>query len=120
MKEIQAEIIIDASPERVWEVLTDFPSLPKWNPFMQSAEGELKVEAQITVYLKPPKGMGMTFKPRVLKAEYNKELRWLGHLIMPGLFDGEHTLTIEPLKGGRARFIQMSPLLVYSCPSLLS
>jgi uncharacterized protein YndB with AHSA1/START domain len=68
MKEIQAEIVIDAPPERVWKVLTDFPALPQWNPFMQSAEGELKVGAQLKVALKPPKGMGMTFKPRVLKS----------------------------------------------------
>jgi len=66
----------------------------------------LKVGAQLPVYLKPPNGMGMTFKPRVLKAEQTKELRWLGLLIMPGLFDGEHTLSILPLEGGHARFIQ--------------
>ena len=48
----------------------------------------------------------MTFKPKVLKAEPNRELRWLGHLLVPGLFDGEHSFTIEPLEENRIRFVQ--------------
>ena len=45
----------------------------------------------------------MTFKPRVLNAEPERELRWLGHLLVPGLFDGEHSFTIEPLQENRVR-----------------
>ncbi len=48
----------------------------------------------------------MTFRPRVLKAEPDRELRWLGHFLIPGLFDGEHIFTIEPLEAGRVRFVQ--------------
>lgn len=48
----------------------------------------------------------MTFRPTVLKAEPNRELRWLGHLLIPGLFDGEHIFTIEPLGANRVRFVQ--------------
>jgi hypothetical protein len=48
----------------------------------------------------------MTFKPKVLNAEPDRELRWLGHLLVPGLFDGEHFFTIQPLEDNRVRFIQ--------------
>ena len=48
----------------------------------------------------------MTFKPKVLAAEPNRELRWLGYLLVPGVFDGEHSFTIEPLEENRVRFIQ--------------
>ena len=48
----------------------------------------------------------MNFRPKVLKAEPNRELRWLGHLVVPGLFDGEHIFVIEPLGPDRVRFIQ--------------
>jgi hypothetical protein len=48
----------------------------------------------------------MTFKPTVLAAEPARELRWLGRLLVPGLFDGEHSFRIEPLPGGRSRFVQ--------------
>ena len=48
----------------------------------------------------------MTFKPTVLKAEANHELRWLGHLLLPGLFDGEHIFIIETLGAESVRFTQ--------------
>jgi hypothetical protein len=33
-------------------------------------------------------------------------LRWLGRLVLPGVFDGEHVLQIEPMDGDRSRFVQ--------------
>ena len=48
----------------------------------------------------------MSFRPTVLVAEPNRELRWLGQLWWPGLFDGEHSFSIEPLGEGRVRFVQ--------------
>jgi hypothetical protein len=48
----------------------------------------------------------MTFRPVVLKVEPERELRWLGHLLIPGLFDGEHVFTVEPIGADRVRFTQ--------------
>jgi hypothetical protein len=48
----------------------------------------------------------MTFRPKVLNAEANRELRWLGHLLVRGLFDGEHSFTLVPLGETRVRFVQ--------------
>ncbi len=48
----------------------------------------------------------MTFRPSVIKCEPNRELRWLGHLLIPGLFEGKHIFIIEPLGADRVRFIQ--------------
>ena len=105
-KQMSSEIEIDASPERVWQVLTDFPALPAWSPFIRSVEGKLEVDERLKVYIKGSKGMGMTFKPKVLKVEPNREFRWLGHFLIPGLFDGEHYFSIEPLEGDRVRLVQ--------------
>lgn len=106
MKEIKTEIEITAPVEKVWQVLTDFEQFPNWNPFMHSAKGKIKVGERLEVYLKPPGRKGMTFKPRVRKVEQKKEFRWLGHLLIPGLFDGEHIFKIEPINGNRVKFIQ--------------
>lgn len=48
----------------------------------------------------------MTFRPRVLVSKAGEELRWLGHLIIPGLFDGEHAFQIERLGDHQSKFIQ--------------
>jgi hypothetical protein len=46
----------------------------------------------------------MTFKPKVLRADPGRELRWLGRLLIPGLFDGEHYFQMEPSDAG-TRFV---------------
>ena len=106
MKELRSEIEIQASAERVWQLLTDFASFPQWNPFIRKASGNIQVGERLEVYIQPSGASGMTFRPTVLKAEPNRELRWLGHLLISGLFDGEHSFTIEPLGEGRVRFTQ--------------
>ena len=106
MKRIITEIEINASPERVWQVLTDFSALSQWNPFLRSAEGKLQVGERLKLYIKGSKGMGMKFKPTVLKADPNVELRWIGRLLIPGIFDGEHYFTMEPVGDGRTLFVQ--------------
>jgi hypothetical protein len=35
------------------------------------------------------------------------ELRWLGHLRVRGLFDGEHAFRVESLDGDRSRLVQL-------------
>jgi hypothetical protein len=34
-----------------------------------------------------------------------KELRWKYHVLLPGLFQGEHSFTIEPMGDNYVRFI---------------
>ncbi len=106
MIELVSTIEIDAPAERVWQILTDFAHFPEWNPFMLQASGPIQPGARLQVYLKPGNGMGMTFRPTVLRAEPNHELRWLGQLFVPGLFDGEHQLSIESLGPDQVRFTQ--------------
>lgn len=106
MKRTSSEITINASPKRVWQILTDFSAIPDWNPFIRSIEGDLNVGDRLKVYIKASKGMGMSFTPTVLKAEPNRELRWIGRFLMPGLMDGEHSFIIEPLGDNQVRFVQ--------------
>ena len=106
MKELRTEIEIDAPAERVWHLLTDFASYPSWNPFIRSIGGRPIPGERLEVHLEPPGGRGMTFKPEVLEAEPERALRWLGRLLVPGLFDGEHSFTIRPLAEDRVRFVQ--------------
>jgi len=106
MKELHSEIEINASAERVWDILTDFAAYPQWNPFIRSISGELEVGERLEVRLEPPDSRGITLRPTVLRAEPNRLMRWVGHLLVPGLFDGEHSLVTEPLEVSRVRFVQ--------------
>ena len=103
--EIQTQIDIDASPERVWSVLTDFAQYPAWNPFIRSIRGEARVGGWLQVTLGTENEKRVTFRPVVTSVEQTSFLlAWRGTLIAPWLFTGEHKLRLEPLASGRTRF----------------
>jgi hypothetical protein len=106
MKELNNEVEINASAERVWHLLTDFASFPQWNPFIHRVNGEPTTGAQLAVHIQPSGAQSTTSRPTVLKAEPNRELRWRGQWLIPGLLDVEHIFTIETLDTDRVRFTQ--------------
>ena len=87
------------------EVLADLPAYAEWNPFVTRIEGELRPGARLEVRLAPEGERGSRW-PEVLAAEPGRELRWIGHLGVPGIFDGEHHFSIEEAGPGRVRFRQ--------------
>jgi hypothetical protein len=105
-KQLRAQVDIQASPERVWQVLTDFAAYPEWNPFITQASGTAARGERLTVRMQPAGGRAMTFRPTVLEATPQRRLRWIGRMLFPGVFDGEHSFTIEPLGQGSVRLTQ--------------
>lgn len=81
---------IEATPVKVWSVLADLDSWADWNPFIFRAEGELSPGSKLTLRMRDTRGSEMTFTPTVQAAHAPHELRWLGRLYVPGIFDGEH------------------------------
>ncbi|MBS1636694.1 MAG: SRPBCC domain-containing protein [Bacteroidetes bacterium] len=105
-KLLYTEITIQASPETVWNILTDFNNYPQWNPFIKSLKGAPQPGQNIEVFLQPPGAKGMLFKPKVLRYDPNKEFRWIGRFIMPRLFDGEHGFRLIDNGNGTITFQQ--------------
>ncbi len=65
----------------------------------------------------------MRFRPTILSVRPERELRWLGHLFVPGIFDGEHYFLLEPIEEQRTRLTQgenFTGLLVALLSSTLS
>ncbi|MEA2462139.1 MAG: hypothetical protein QOH90_2316 [Actinomycetota bacterium] len=102
---LATKIDIDGPPEAVWAVLSDLPSYPSWNPFIREASGTLTPGERLEIELQPARGRSMRFRPTVLAAKPGRELRWLGRLLVRGLFDGEHRFAIEPTARG-SRLVQ--------------
>lgn len=105
-KEIKKEIVIQATPQKVWKILTDFENYPNWNPFITSISGDIQTGYRITVNISPPNGSSMTFKPKVLTIIENKELSWIGSVLFKGLFDGQHKFALIDNGNGTTTFIQ--------------
>jgi hypothetical protein len=105
VRRIATAVDIDATALAVWRLLVDFAAYPEWNPFIRRIDGEPKVGAKLRVTIQPPGRKPMTFRPTVVVAEPDHELRWLGRVLMPGIFDGEHAFIIED-KAGSCRLRQ--------------
>lgn len=105
-KEIKTTILIHATPQKIWKILTDFENYPNWNPFITSIEGKVEKGNKITVHIKPPDGSSMTFKPTILKKTDNEALIWLGSILFKGLFDGKHKFQLIDNQNGTTTFIQ--------------
>ena len=104
--EIKKEVIINATPEKVWAVLTDFKSYPAWNPFIKLVEGNVEVGNKLTVTIMQSGEKGTTFKPKVLTLVPAKELSWLGRLLLPNIFDGKHKFELINNGNGTTTFRQ--------------
>lgn len=98
--ELRTEIEIDAAPEVVWEILVDLSRYEEWNPFITSSSGETRVGEKLVNRLEPPDAKAMTFKPKVTAVDEGEAFEWLGHLIVPGLFDGRHRFEVHAAGSG--------------------
>lgn len=92
---IESTIIINASIESVWGVLTDFDQYNAWSPTIKKFFSIPLVGQRSKVRLEQPDGPSMTMNPMFLTIIPQKELRWKGSLFIPGLFDGEHYFILE-------------------------
>ena len=103
MRAIRTEIGIAAPAARGWDILAATDRWSDWNPFA-TMRGRLAVGERVEVRVTPPGQMPMTFRPTIVKLDPASEFRWLGHLGLPGLFDGEHGFRVVPDGSERCRF----------------
>ena len=103
-KSIHTGVEIDAGPEQVRAVFLDTSSYAQWNSFMR-LQGQLEVGQSLQLAVRPVGGDWMEFQPEVQQATEDHWV-WLGRLLMPGIFDGEHGFRIEALPDNRTRFVQ--------------
>ena len=119
-KQLQAEVEVQASAERVWEVLTDFAAYPQWNPFIVKASGEPVPGTRLELHMHLVGRRTTVLRPEVLDADPGRTFRWLGRLLVPGLFDGEHRFTIQPASPGQVRLTQHEEFRGLLAPLLLA
>ena len=106
MKILSTEITINTPVQNVWDIFTDFDSFSNWNPFMKYIKGEMIIGKKIQVMITPPESNPMKFSPKLLKYENQKEIRWIGRVGIPLVFDGEHILQFIDNNDGTTKFIQ--------------
>jgi hypothetical protein len=106
MKELRADIEINAPTGKVWKVVTGFSKYPDWNPFIVMMTGELKVGNLFDVTVAPPGKKETRFRSKVMRIETGSEMAFHGK-IMGGLLSDDHVFKCESISGDRTRFSQV-------------
>lgn len=104
MKTIETNIVIDSTPEKIWDVLTNFDEYELWNPFMTKVVGNASLGSKIEVNIKTISGKNRSYYPIITKCETNKELRWKGKSFLPGVFDGERVFVLKKSDDDKVSF----------------
>lgn len=97
-KSVHAERIIAASPEAVWQVLTDTASYGEWNPIFVRATGRYVEQGTMHYQMKTADGGTTAVEARVQRVVDDREINQFGG--MPGVLTFNHTWRLEPTAGG--------------------
>ncbi len=107
---IYTDIIIDATPEQVWSVLTDTTSYKNWAAFLIDIQGEIKDGRKITaVFQTNPKKKKLTTIEHTISVVNGKEFYWAEK--GPGGIRDNHHFKVESTGDGKTRFIQSDEIM---------
>jgi hypothetical protein len=122
MKEYSSTALIEASPQAIWDLLTDAPGYPSWNPSVDRVEGTIAPGETIKVLVKV--NPGRAFPVKVTEFKPAEKMVWSGGMPL-GLFKGVRTYTLTPEGNGATRFTMreeytgpLLPMIWRSIPDL--
>ena len=98
MVSLVTELTIPAPADRVWRVLVDFASYPRWNPLLPEARGEARegarvaFRARLVPWAPPLRFTGLVRACGALRLE------WTGGV--PLLLEGRHSFQLSEVPGG--------------------
>jgi hypothetical protein len=122
MKTFATTIVINASPPRVWSILTDLARYPDWNPTVSAVEGRIATGERVT--LRARINPGRSFPLTVTVVDPHRRMVWRGGMPL-GLFTGERVFSLIPKSDGAVEFSMreaftglLAPLIGRSIPDM--
>ncbi len=100
--QVSTSLIIDASPENIWSVLSDIENWKNWTQFIASFTGDFIKGGRIKVVFNTPQGQ-VPFDRTLVIFEENKVFCWEGNAMWPGAKD-HHVLHLEAIENGKTLF----------------
>lgn len=101
MLSYEASAEINASPEKVWELLVDAQAFTDWDPDVTRIEGTIALGEKVTVYTKV--SPDRSFPVTVAEFVPNQKMVWASGMPL-GLFKGQRTFTLKPDGAGKTHY----------------
>jgi hypothetical protein len=95
----RVEVNIQATPHRIWKLLTDAPGFPRWNSTVAGIEGEIRAGGKLRVSVP---GTDRTFTPTVSGFVTNERMTWTGGFAP--MFKGVRAFELKPRNDGSTDF----------------
>ena len=90
-----ARTTIEAAPDAVWDVLTDFFGYREWSPLLRSVQGRPHVGSVLTIQTFSIASRPVRSQAQVTVVKAGHDLRWVGRRIASGLLDEEHRFALR-------------------------
>jgi len=94
-----AEVNVHAPAARIWAILTDANSFPRWNSTVTSIEGEIREGAKLRIHVPDT---DRTFTPTVSNVVPSARMTWSGGF--SPVFKGVRTFELRPRDDGSTDF----------------
>ncbi|MEL6132253.1 MAG: SRPBCC domain-containing protein [Bacteroidota bacterium] len=102
---VYTDIIIEATPQQVWTVLTDTENFSSWGIFLTDIQGTICDSCEIdAIFQLNPSKEKFQDVHHTIAVEEGKEFRW-SEKFVGGILDN-HVFRVEPTADGKTRFIQ--------------
>ena len=101
MKEINTEIGISSTPEKVWETLMDLPNWSNWNPIVNKIEGNLKIGQELYITMSSSNGNdGKKYKSIIGELDENKRFTFVAIIMTKLMFSSERIIELRERDSG--------------------
>lgn len=96
----RAEVDVPATPVAVWQVLTDFPAYPAWNPFTREVGCSLEVGTPVVMRVVMADRWALSQTETLREVVPAQRLVWALDIGMPWLLAAERVQTLEATPEG--------------------
>lgn len=117
--QVFASTEIDAPPQRVWGVLTDFERYAEWNPFTVGVRTDFAIGAAVRMDVVLLGGKAQRQVEYITTLEPERRVCWSMKPKFPALLGATRCQLVEPLGDGRTRYTNQDTILGLFAPVVM-
>lgn len=99
VRDIKREVKINASPEQLWELLTDFNRWNEWNSTIKESSGHSSEGSVLNITINGNGQRDSNYHPIVIESKKPEIFRWRANMISDFVFRNDRVFEIQVIDG---------------------